>query len=310
MTAALLDDLHTLAVKHQMLGKGFLGLAVVITDNANKPGGLPIDTEAMMTVGGGQVRGASGPRVHAILARHGIDRRLSSEGGRTSRGTPAKAKAYADFLNRHSSNIDLSAVMGYWMSRVRDYFASKPFILDLDPALGVSGIVRNLISQVEERQKEASGATLVGTVVQHLIGAKLEVVLSKQEGEIAKHGASVNDSKGRGGDLEIGDTVIHITTAPGQLLVEKCASNVRAGLRPIVITGRDRGVVAESLIADQGMAGRVDVLDYEQFLTANVFEIGGFDREGRRDAFEKIVARYNEIIDRVESDPGLHIEVR
>lgn len=200
--------------------------------------------------------------------------------------------------------------MGYWIERVRDYFASQPFILDIDPALGVSGVVRNLVSQVDARQKEMPGATLVGTVVQHLIGAKLEVALGKQAGEIAKHGASVNDAKGRGGDLEIGDTVIHITTAPGQLLIEKCADNVRSGLRPIVITGRNRVVAAESLVADQGMAGRVDVLDYEQFLAANVFEIGEFDRNGRRLAFERIIDRYNEIIDRVENDPGLRIEVR
>lgn len=64
-----------------MLGKGFLGLALVITDNATQPSGLPINTEEMMTKGGGQVRGAGGARVQAILSRYGIHRRLSSEGG-------------------------------------------------------------------------------------------------------------------------------------------------------------------------------------------------------------------------------------
>lgn len=310
MTNALVDELFALAKEFDMLGKGFLGLAVVITHNAKQDGGLPIDTAAMMTRGGGQVKGASGARLQAILADHGIHRRLSSEGGRTSRGTPVKAKAYAEFLNRHSNNIDLELVMQFWIERILDYFASQPFVLDLDPALGVSGVVRNLISQVEARQKEMAGATLVGTVVQHLVGAKLEVALARAAGDIAKHGASVNDAKGRGGDLEIGDTVIHITTAPGQLLIEKCAANISAGLRPMVITGRDRQVTAENLIADQGMAGRVDVLDYEQFLAANVFELGEFDRDGRKNAFERIIARYNEIIDRVEHDPGLRIEAR
>jgi hypothetical protein len=310
VTGTLLDELDALAKERDMLGKGFLGLALVITDDAMRPGGLPINTGEMMTKGGGQVRGASGTRVQSILSKYDIFRRLSSEGGRTSRGTPAKAKAYAEFLNNRSENIDLGAVLGYWIDRVRDYFASQPFVLDLDPALGVSGVVRNLVSQVEDRQKETPGATLVGTVIQHLIGAKLEIVLGKQAGDIAKHGASVNDAKGRGGDLEIGDTVIHITTAPGQLLVEKCVDNVRAGLRPIVITGRNRAITAESLIADQGLSGRVDVLDYEQFLAANVFEIGEFGRDGRRSAFERIIERYNEIIDRAESDPGLHIELR
>lgn len=297
-----------LAREHDMLGKGFLGLALVITDRAATDG-LPMDPSRMMTAGGGQVKGAGGGRVRAILQQHGIQRRLSLEGGRTSRGTPAKMRAYVEFLNARAETIDLAATMAFWTNRVRDYFAGQPFVLDLDPALGVAGAVRGLVAKVEARQKEMPGATLVGTVVQHLIGAKLEIALDLPAGGVAQHGASVNDAKGRSGDLEVGDTVIHITTAPGQLLIEKCAANLNSGLRPIVITGRDRTRSAQDQIADAGLADRIDVLDYEQFLAANVFEIGRFAAEGRRSAFERIVERYNEIIDRVESDPGLRIRI-
>lgn len=311
MTQAPLDALAALAREHDMLGKGFLGLALVITDKAQAEG-LPLNPDAMMTAGGGQVKGAGGSRVQTILQQRGIGRRLSSEGGRTSRGTPAKMRALVAFLNERDAagDLDLPAVMDFWIDRVRDYFAGQPFVLDLDPAQGVSGAIRALVAKVEARQRETPGATLVGTVVQHLIGAKLEVRLGKAPGDIARHGASVNDAAGRGGDLELGDTVIHVTTAPGQLLIEKCAANIKAGLRPMVITGRDRVVGAEGLIADNNMAGRVDVLDYEQFLAANVFEIGEFSADGRRRAIEMIVDRYNEIVDRVEHDPGLRIKVQ
>ena len=219
-------------------------------------------------------------------------------------------RVYVAFLNDNRDRLSLDDVLGYWLDRVRDYFASQPFVLDLDPAHGVSGAVRGLIAKVEARQRETPGATLVGTVVQHLIGAKLEVALGLEAGSVARHGASVNDASGRGGDLEIEDTVIHITTMPGQLLIEKCAANIAAGLRPVVITGRDRTKSAQDQITDNGLSERVDVLDYEQFLATNVFELGKFSREGRQQAFARIVERYNEIVDRVENDPGLRIEIK
>lgn len=306
-----LDELGRLAAEHEMLGKGFLGLALVITQKAIEDG-LPLDPDQMMTSGGGQVRGAGGGRVLAILAQHGITRRLSAEGGRTSRGTPAKMRALVAFLNerRSKADFDLDAIMAFWIERVRAYFAGKPFTLELDPAHGVSGLIRTLMAKVEARQQESAGSTLVGTVIQHLIGAKIEVRLGIQPGELARHGASVNDAKGRGGDLELGDTIIHITTAPGQAVIEKCAANIRGGYRPMLITGRNRLQTAEGLIADQGLAGRIDLLDYEQFLLTNIFEMGGFDAGGRRGAIERILDRYNDTVIRLEGDPSLRIEVQ
>lgn len=49
------------------------------------------------------------------------------------------------------------------------------------------------------------------------------------------------------------------------------------------------------------------MFDYEQFLAANVFEIGRFEASGRRDAFARVVDRYNLIVAEVENDPGLRI---
>ncbi len=306
----LFDDLMQLAKDNDMLGKGFLGVALVITDIA-KAEGLPIDTATLMTKGGGQVRGTGGDRVKRILSEHGIDRRLSSEGGRTSRGTPAKAMAYANFLNERLSatDVQLADVMQFWIARIHDYFASKPFVIKLDPALGITATIRELIKLVQDRQRETAGATLVGTVIQHLVGAKVEVRLGIGAGEVARHGASVKDDGRRTGDFEIGDTVIHVTTMPGQLLLDKCKDNVRGGLRPIIVTGSDRVAFAKTLLADSGFEGRIDVFDYEQFLAANVFEIGRFEARGRREAFAQIVDRYNLIIAEVENDPGLRIEL-
>lgn len=306
----LFDDLMQLSRDNDMLGKGFLGVALVITDIARVKG-LPIDLATLMTSGGGQVRGTGGDRVKRILSEHGVHRRLSSEGGRTSRGTPAKAMAYARFLNERLSpdGSQLADVMQFWIARVHDYFASKPFVIRLDPALGITATITELIGQVQDRQRETAGATLVGTVIQHLVGAKVEVRLEMDAGEVARHGASVKDDGRRTGDFEIGDTVIHVTTMPGLLLVEKCRDNVQAGLRPIIVTGSDRVAFAKTLLADSGFGGRIDVFDYEQFLATNVFEIGRFEASGRREAFARILERYNLIVAEVENDPGLRIEL-
>lgn len=311
MNELWLDELHALGRQHEMLGKGFLGLALVITDRAQHDG-LPLDSATMMTKGGGQVKGAGGAKVKAILERYGIMRRLSAEGGRTSRGTPAKMRAYVEFLNRrrNAQEFDLESIMLFWVERVKDYFASMPFVLELDPAIGVKGSLRALIANVEARQKETPGATFLGTVIQHLVGAKIETALKLAPASLASHGVSVNDAKGRGGDLEQGDTVIHVTTAPGALLIEKCAANISSGLRPMIITKRERVAAAEGLIEDAGLGSRVDVLDFEQFLAINIFELSEFDSARRREAFQSIVDRYNEIVETAEGDSSLKIEIR
>ena len=69
-----------------------------MTQHAKKMG-LPIDPEKLLTKKGAQVLGASGEAVQVVLKRHGIDRQLAAEGGRTSRGSLDNMRAYVAFLN-------------------------------------------------------------------------------------------------------------------------------------------------------------------------------------------------------------------
>jgi hypothetical protein len=142
-----------------------------------------------------------------------------------------------------------------------------------------------------------------------LIGAKIEVRLEAEPLSIARYGANVNDAGDRFGDLEIGDTVIHVTTAPTVALIEKCQADAASQKRPVIVTSSTRTDFARTLIFDGGSEGRVDVFDYEQFLALNVFEIGHFDFKGRKEAWQRIVDRYNLIVATVETDPGLRIVI-
>jgi len=144
--------------------------------------------------------------------------------------------------------------------------------------------------------------------MQHLVGAKLETLYPDKT--IHHSGYSVADSPtGRVGDFQIGDCVIHVTTAPEPPLLQKCRDNLDRYLRPLIICTSAGVAQAEFLAEVEGINGRLDVLDITQFLVASMLEWTGFDGSQRRQTFEDLVTRYNAIIDACETDPSLKIEV-
>ena len=304
----MLTRLSDFASTRNFRGKGPLSVALVVTDTARIMG-LPLDAASLLTGSAGQVLGLSGKKVQSILQRHGVARELSREGGRTSRGSISKMRAYVDFLNElHAQGtVDLEAVEAFWVQKVREFFAGKPFKLRLDQSLGVRTMVRDLIEQAEARQREAQGTMIVGTILQHLVGAKLEVALDERL-DVQHHGASVADASERGGDFDLNDTSIHVSTAPGEALLRKCKRNLDDGRRPIIVTLRDGVALAEGLAKNIGIGERVDVLEVEQFLATNIYELGAFEARSRRDTVADIVKRYNAIIAEHETDPSLGID--
>ena len=64
---------------------------------------------------------------------------------------------------------------------------------------------------------------------------------------------------------------------------------------------------AESLADIQGIAGRVDVLEVEQFIATNVYELSLFKTADRKLTIEKLVDRYNAVVADCETDPSLKI---
>lgn len=122
-------------------------------------------------------------------------------------------------------------------------------------------------------------------------------------------GASVADAPtDRNGDFVINNMIIHCTTMPGALLIEKCKANLRNGTYPVIITIYDRVHTALNLAEDAGLAGRVEVWDIQQFLSANVYEHSLFDETKRNATLSDIISRYNDIVLRTETDPSLRIE--
>lgn len=310
MLQDLQSQLHEFALSHNFIrSKGPLCVALVITRTAIK-NGLPLDASKLVTSAQGQVLGLGKAGVQSVLADYGITKVLASEGGRTSRGSIGNMQDYVAFLNQLNlqGEIDLASVERWWVDRVRDFFESSPLRLKVDTGASLKSCITGIFDEAKRRQSENRGATIVGAVMQHLVGAKLEILYPDRK--ISHSGYSVADSPtGRSGDFEIGDTVIHVSSAPGKALLLKCSKNLDQGLRPLIISTSAGAALAENLAEEEGVGRRVEVLDVIQFLVGNVLEWTGFDGNQRRTTFEELVKHYNEIIDNCETDPSLKIDV-
>lgn len=310
MSGTVQTALEEFARIQKFRGKGPLCVALVVTDHA-KNMSLPLNPDDLLTEQGGQVLGLGVARVQAVLRRHGIERILAAEGGRTSRGSINNMRAYVKFLNSlaSESSFVLEDVEEFWIKRVEEFFAGKPFKLKLDSSLGIRAVVRNLLLQAEDRQKKASGTMYQGTMMQHLVGAKLDLLYG--EGSVVHHGANTSDQNpGRTGDFDLGDTSIHVSISPTEALIRKCGDNIAAGRKPIIVTTGKRSVeVAEGLSGNVGLADRIDVIEFEQFLATNIYELGEFEQSKRKSKVQELVKHYNRIIETYETDPSLKIEV-
>lgn len=293
--------------RHGLKSKGKLA-AMLFVSRLAKEKGLPLDSSILVADSRGQVQGLGKSSVQGILKDYGVTRVLAEEGGRTSRGSLGYMHDYVAFLNDLNSSGDLNtaAVEQWWVNRVEDFFSAQPFILKYDTGKSLSTMVKDLLGQAVKRQKENPGTQYAGAILQHLVGAKLSLILP--EGSIEHHGFSVSDAvSGRNGDFNIDDVSIHVTTTPSEGLLRKCAANLDAGIRPIIVTVNTSMAGAESLASIQGVAGRIDILEAEQFIATNLYEISLFKTAERKLTVQKLVERYNEIVDKCETDPSLKI---
>ena len=286
--------------------KGPLCVALVTTQHARKMG-LPLEPDNLLTEAGGHGRSA----VQAVLKRHGVERVLAAEGGRTSRGSIKNMREYVVFLNDlHGQKLaDLDTIENFWIERVHEFFAGKPLKVKLDSSRSLRVLVRDVLAQAEERQKSTPGMQFMGAVLQHLVGAKLDCALGT--GQFEHNSFSTSDAQsGRAGDFFIGDVALHVTTSPGEGVVQRCKENLDDGYRPIIVTTARGLTAAEVLSENAGIGERVDVFEIEQFIALNLYELSRFAADGRKMAINDLVNHYNEIVEEVETDPSLMIEIR
>jgi hypothetical protein len=302
------DRLKQFQAEHNAVTKGPLALLVQLT-HMIKERKFPLKPDDFLTENKGQVAGLGGGNLKKILKEHGIIQILAAEGGRTSRGNMGLMMKYIKFLNNWNKTeiIDFKVVETFWAEQVQEYFRNQPFTFNADPSQTIAASLNELFEQARKRQKQNPGTQYLGTMLQHLVAAKLSMILPPNKFVI--HGASVADSPTeRSGDFVINNTIIHCTTAPGDLLIRKCKANIKGGYLPVIITIFDRVKNANDLAVDAEISGRVEVWDIQQFLSTNINEHGLFDEQQRTIKLVDIIKKYNQIIDEKETDPSLKIE--
>lgn len=308
--ASLEKELEEFSKNENIRGKGPLAVMLVVNEQVKRMR-FPIDSDLLLTQQGGQVLGLGKSAVQAILSRHKIDRVLAEEGGRTSRGSIKNMRSYVEFLNAQHAlygSVDLAATETFWIDKVRAFFSGKPLVMKLDPSWGIRKAIRHITDQALKRQQEARGSMFLGTMMQHLVGAKLEVAL--QGVQITHHNSNQSDgSEDRHGDFDINGAAIHVTTAPAEALIRKCGENLGKGKRPIIVTTRKGMLTAEGLLENAGIYDRVDLIEFEQFIATNVLELGAFSPNQQKLTLQSIVESYNNIISRHETDHSLKIEI-
>ena len=179
---------------------------------------------------------------------------------------------------------------------------------DFDFGKSLRANIEDLLDQAGELQADAGGTNFVGAMLQHLVGAKLDIVLG--EGKLHHHGTSVADhSTDRSGDFHVEMVAIHVTTHPSETLVRKCVENLKGGLKPLIITLAEAVEPAAFLLKAADIADRVDVLDAAQFLTANVYERSLFKAADCKVTLTALLQRYNAIVAACETDPSLLIKL-
>lgn len=302
------EKLRLFQSENNIVTKGPLSVVVQITRMVREKE-FPLDPSDFKTEKEGQVAGLGGGNLKKILRDHGITQQLSSEGGRTSRGSMGLMIKYVDFLNTWNAEepVNFDEIEAFWAEQVREYFRNQPFVLTADASKTVGANLDELFEQARKRQKQNPGTQYLGTVLQHLVAAKLCLILPEDSFEI--HGASVADAPtARSGDFVINKTIIHCTTSVGDLLINKCKANIANGFRPVIITIFERVQTALNQIEDAGLSGRIEVWDIQQFLSSNVHEHSLFD-EGKQNAtLGTIIENYNHIVHEKETDPSLRIE--
>ncbi len=286
--------------------KGFLALMLLITEKA-LTAGLPLDADSLLTTSGGQVKGAGKAPVQTILRRFGITKTLAQEGSRTSRGSIANMRNYVMLLNaihEQDSTLEVKEIQRFWVSKVKVFFDAQPFKLSIDESKTLRHALRALMKVAEDRQRQAGGAMLVRTVMQHLVGAKLEIVFGP--GSVRHHGANESDQDpSRSGDFDIGDASIHVSSHPTESLLEKCKGNIEANKRPIIVTTRERVGAAENNAALFGIEDRVEVIEFEQFLVANLHEHGKFESKQRSLKTGELIAPTTELLTNMKPTQAL-----
>lgn len=266
--------------------------------------------EKDLDTGGGQVPGLSGANVQRILKDHGIEKKYSSMGGRTTRSSTPIAKALIEKLDKHAhlrslpdeERIEVAGAIEDWLvDEVRAYFARKKLEVEIDLSKPGPVIVEDVLRASYEKK-------IGGPVAQHLVGAKLARRLPGKA--IENYPATAPDEQlKREADFLVENAAFHVSVAPTSDHLQRCAENLVQGRQPYMIVPAAQVAKARAFAEDKKIEGRVAIVAIETFVGQNIDEMGEFHRGKVKPEMAAVLNEYNRRVAEVETDQSIQISI-
>lgn len=312
-------DSHT-----QLPVRGRLYGALVILDQLEKKRwsyselSQAVSTDPGKFFGNRSIVGHTRQRIAQILESHGFadlaPRASQGELGRTSTGTKLAGLQFIRLIQTALSPVPSEDKEAQGEQLIA-YLYSRIFALLLEhQQLGGIEITYTAVESITAHISKLLDAHQAnpGAVLQHLIGAKLEIRYSDKSIHITHHTSATADLQtGRLGDFEIGSTVFHITKSPNDDHYRKAWQNAESG-RKVYLLVPNKIVAGTSQFAEayrSGFTKRVNVFSIEQFVAQNLDELAAFDRTEALRQFHRLLTKYNELVTQYEHDPSLKIVI-
>lgn len=255
-------------------------------------------------------------RVSSVLAHHGHKELAPSasrgELGRTSTGTK---RAGLQLIQLIRSALEVApeerreeqgnALVIYLYAQIFSFLRQYHEMGGIDVPFTASESITAYISKLLSAHSGNPGA-----VLQHLVGAKLEVRFAGQGVEIQHHSSAAADVQtGRLGDFAVGSTVFHVTKSATDDHYRKAKQNADNGRRVYLLAPDAvlQGMKQFAEAFEPGFTKKVDIFSIEQFVAQNLDELALFDRTEALRQLRLLLEKYNDLVEAHESDRSLKI---
>lgn len=250
----------------------------------------------------------------STLNRSDLIPKSGGEAGRTSTGTKRAGLGIIKIINRITGKHKDEDIRAFGEASVDLLNSLVIEQLDLHAELG--GI------EVHFSPNETIGTFLKklihfpsnnpGAILQHLVGAKLELRYKSNNKINIEHNksATADVQTNRKGDFDLGNSVIHVTKSPTTDHFKKALQNAESGRITYLLIPEDRmGTADLAKDIDSNYRAKVNVYSVEQFISQNIDELSLFQKEISLSNLKELLDTYNNLIEQYENDSSLKIVI-
>ena len=286
------------------ISRNTVAVGIVVLDHMRR--NCPVKKDTVISKGG-EIKGARSG-LGKILESYGIPSAYLKE-VTTRQGHQDGQRLFEQFdwgkklaaLTREERDKLLLGLIGTLLNQASDWLKRQNLKLDIDRRQAPKTWVRMIVESAKQRS--------AGVVEQHLVGAKLERRFKGHN--VPNYPAHAGDLQtAREGDFTISKLVYHVTATPSRNVMQKCAANVKVGLKPILLVPSEQENKARALAEDEGIDKELTIVSIEDFVSLNIIELATEENKDFFGVLKEIVQIYNRRLSEVETDLSLQIEVR